>query len=188
MYIHADQMTEVTRKCVKFTLNTSMFYPNGNGSVAGAGAMDPTMGYSDPVRVNSVFRNVDWIRVMGAEMYNEFKTFNLCLTSVTYCSAGATAFGHPAFNYGVIVRGVGLPWLSSYDLYSRTDTGAVDLWSGNISDNLDCKSVNTFRRPAPQTDFHIKLYRAGDNTQNISGVDKPAGFVFCFEIYGCEKA
>lgn len=181
-------MSDVSRKCVKFSLNTSLFYPSGDGTVAGAGAMDPTMGYSDAARVNSTFRNVDWTRVLG-NMYYEYKTFNLCLTSVTYCSSGSTAFGGTAFAHAVIVRGVGLPWLNGgYDVYSRTDTGAIDLWSGNITDNMDCKSVNTFRKPPPLSDFHIKVFRAADNTQDITGVTRPVAMVYSFEVYGVERA
>jgi hypothetical protein len=186
-------MTDVTKKSVGVSFNTSLFYPKSNGTMAGVGAMDPTMGYSDAGRLNSVFTNVEWIKVLGDEMYNEFKTFNLCLTSVTSCNAvGQSPYGTDYFNFGVVVCGVGLPWLNSYNEYSRSDTGSAVLTSFNTKSNatdLFVKHVNTFRRPPPISDFHIKLYKAGDGLQVPKGAfNQPAAYVYSFEIYGVERA
>lgn len=180
-------MTDVTRPCCKLTLNTNLFYPKSTGSVNGVGARDRTMGDSDAGRLNSVFTNIDWTRVLG-DMYYEYKTFNLCLTSVTYCGAGGTPFGANAYGGGIVVRGTGLPWMTTYDGYSRTDIATVDLACYSLARNIEVKTVHSFHRPPPVSDFHIRLYRAADGTQQVGYFDRPAAFVFCFEIYGVERA
>ena len=179
--------------CSKLVLNTSLFYPLSTGSVAGVSTPDTTMGTADAVRVNCTFTQLDWRKIIGRQLWDNYDEFNLVLVSATYMSAGGTSFGASTFNNAVLFKMSGLNWVNqAYDVYTKSvSQEAVFCCSSLLSGSQNLCTFNslTFSKPTDSTvrDIEIKLYRASDGTQNISGVDRPAVFTYVFNIYGVEK-
>ena len=181
------------KRCAKLVLNTSLFYPQGTGSIAGAGTMDPTMGYADQARINSTFTNLNWKQIIGPYMWEHYDEFNLVLVDAQYLSSGGTSFGASGSGFGMIMKASGLDWVNqTYDVYSKCNTDEAVILVGITTLNPDSPptfNACTFRKPSGNgaRDFNIKLYRALDGLQTSTG-DRAAAYVLVFNIYGVENS
>lgn len=178
-------------RCAKLVLNTSLFYPSSTGAPNTVGAMDPTMGYADAMRLNCTFTNLDWRQILG-DMYDKYDEFNLVLVGATYMSTGGTPYGTASNGNSILIKAEGLDWSNqSYDVYKRSMTSQATILTctttaGALS--MPVYSSTTFKRPAGNgiRDFSLRIYRALDETQGGGG-DRPAAYLYTFKIYGVEK-
>jgi hypothetical protein len=138
----------------RLILNTSLFYPEGDGTIDGSANLDTRMGYADPSRLNCTFQNLDWVMISG-DLFDQYVTFSFVIESILYCQSGGSAFADI-----INITATGLDWQDqTYDVLTKSKGSGCIIYNGGMNGIIVPQSEGfIFRRPETRfKDFTLKI-------------------------------